>query len=513
MRAKMIVIAGMVPACTVIEPGLLGPDTGTAPDCKTNLECTQRFTGLDNSPSPVAGVCVQPAGRCTRLASDDCSVVTGDYTDNRAIVIGSLFETNSGNAGLSLIAGLRQNSVAIAVDEFNAVGGIPGATSGVLRPLVLVACGSAQNLLRAGAHLVNDLHVPAIVGPTTSQDTITLTQQVTAPGGAVLITPTAAASSVADLDDDGLTFEMIPNDAQQGIMLIRQIHDLEQQIKVATGKAAIKLAIVFRNDAIGVGTRVSLNALTLNGSPIASAANAPNVRIDAVAPDAPDLGALARAYVGFLPDIVVLAGVSEVAKLVAPLEAMWPTGPAAPYYLGINSTKVGDLLTSVMGNDGLRQRIRGVGITTIGASADTYSAFVLDYEARYPGQPATVAGMGSSYDAAYAIGLALGATGDGLPTGRTVAQALQQLSGGQTRIQIGPTKILAAFQRLTKQDSIDATGTFAPLRWNRDGSILGGTVEAWCVGLVNAAPVFDSSGLFYDVGTATYSGQYTMCPP
>jgi len=402
------------------------------------------------------------------------------------------------------------------VDEFNAVGGIPGATAGVLRPLVLVSCGSSQDLLRAGSHLVNDLRVPAIVGPTTSQDTITLTQQVTAPGGTVLITPTAAASSVADLDDAGLTFEMIPNDAQQGVMLIRQIHDLEQQIKTTTGKAVIKLAIVFRNDAIGVGTRVSLNALTLNGSSIASAANASNVRIDAVTPDAPDLGALARAYVAFRPDIVVLAGIAEVAKVVAPLEALWPSGADAadrPYYLGINSTKVADLTTPVVGNDGLRQRIRGVGITTIGVSADTYSAFVLDYEAHYPGQPATVPGMGSSYDAAYAIGLALAATGDGLPSGRTVAQALQQLAGGQTRIQIGPTKILAAFQRLTKRDSIDATGTFAPLRWNRDGSILGGTVEAWCIGLVNATPVFESSGLFYDVGTATYSGQYTMCPP
>src|SRR5206468_1481011 len=82
---------------------------------------------------------------------------------------GSLFSTKGAQAATNLP---RQQSAMLAVEEVNSIGGVPGATIEKSRPLVLVSCDESTNLLRAGGHLITELHVPAIVGPNTSQDTL-----------------------------------------------------------------------------------------------------------------------------------------------------------------------------------------------------------------------------------------------------------------------------------------------------------------------------------------------------
>src|SRR5207253_327055 len=141
----------------------------------------------------VPAVCLKPEGRCVRLLSLDCPTLTGDYTNDDAIVVGTLFSL-SGTTGATNVA--RQQSATLAVEEINPAlggGGIPPAVvGGPHRPLVAVSCDEA-NLLRAAGHLVTELHVPAVVGPNTSQDALDMTLKVSAPGGTLLMTPTAVA--------------------------------------------------------------------------------------------------------------------------------------------------------------------------------------------------------------------------------------------------------------------------------------------------------------------------------
>jgi ABC-type branched-subunit amino acid transport system substrate-binding protein len=512
------------------DPGASEADAGATDDgqgtfvgeCATNAECTERATLAAASQRPdaemtgVPAVCVKPAGRCVELLSEDCGYVTGDYLDDDAIVLGTLFSTKGAQAATNL---QRQNSAALAIEEINAAGGIPaGAGRTRSRPLVMVSCDESTDLMRAATHLVDDLGVSAIVGPNTSQDTLAVSSKLTVRAGTVVITPTAVASGISDLLDDDLTWLMVPSDVQRAPLMIAQLNELEARIRTDRALEYVKLGVVFRNDALGIGTRTSLNALVWNGKPLSDPINLGNtVRIDAYDYKQADQSALVSAYRDFAPDIIVLAGTAEVVtNVMIPLEqesASETEDRSRPQYVLIDSLKVPELIAAVTGNDHLRKRVRGTGITPGPASSGVYNSFKIDYQLRYPGSNATISGMGPSYDAAYAIAFALAATKDEPVSGATVARGLRRLAGGPTSVEVGSQHVLAAFQRLARGEAIAAMGTFGPLDWDANGAVTGGTIEMWCIGATTATPSYQSSGLTFDVKTGKYSGQYVQCGP
>ena len=520
------------------EGGTIDPPAG---DCTTNQECVDRLSAAATSAGAgggagkggsagmagsggaapggkVAAVCVKkPTAHCAALLSEDCTGITGDYLNDQAIVLGSLFSIKGTTAPTNIP---RQQSAALAIEQINTAGGVPaGSTSANGRPLVLVSCDESTNLVRAATHLVSDLHVPAIVGPNTSQDTLDVSTKVTVPGGTVVMSPTGVASSIASLTDNDLTWLMVPSDVQRAPLMINQINLLEATLKVQRGnKQYIKLGVVFRNDALGIGTRTALSDLTLNNKSLADSVNLNNnVQIDPYDGAAADQAAIVAKYVAFAPDIIVLAGTAEaITKVMVPLEAAWPVDNLdRPSYVLIDSTKVPELLTAVNGNDGLRARIRGTGITPGPGGKDTpletFTGFQLDYSVRYAGASATTSGMGPAHDAAYAIGLALAATRTQEVTGASVAQGLRKLAGGTTKIKATGTNVLQAFQKLAAGEKISAVGTFGMLDWDANGAVLGGTLEMWCIGAPSGKPTYASSGLIFDIKTQASSGLYMQC--
>ena len=502
-------------------PSDSGPDAPVG-DCTTNDECSARLTkarvdaGGDGGVVPA--VCVKPDHHCAPLLSEDCDTITGDYHDDNAVILGSLFSTKGAQAATNIP---RQQSAMLAIEEVNAAGGVPGPSIAASRHLVLVSCDESTNLVRAGTHLVNELRVPAIVGPNTSQDTLDLSNKLSIAGGTVVMTPTGVASSIANLTDDDLTWLMVPSDVQRAPLMINQINDLEEQIKNDKGVPHVKLGVVYRNDALGIGTRTSLDSLIFNGKPITDAINlGQNVKISPYDPTQADQNTIVTDYVKFEPDIVVLAGTAEaVTKVMVPLEQKLPSGDAGvgkrPYYVLIDSVKVPDLQTAVTGNDDLRHRVRGTGITPSAASAMVYTSFQVAYTTRYNvmGAAAKTSGMGPSYDALYGIAYALAATKDEPASGRAVAKGLRMLAGGSTVIQNSGTNVLAAFQKLAAGEKITAIGTFGPLDWDTNGAVVGGTLEMWCLGGSSMTPAYQSSGLNYDIKAQKFSGQYTQCGP
>src|SRR5690606_39847526 len=100
-------------------------------------------------------------------------------------------------------------------------------------------------------------------------------------------------------------------------LMISQLNALEQQIRTETGRDRIKLGIVYRDDALGIGTRTALNALTFNDRPLADSVNFQNnVQISPYDPAKPDQAELVASYVEFAPDIIVLAGTAEATSHV-----------------------------------------------------------------------------------------------------------------------------------------------------------------------------------------------------
>jgi branched-chain amino acid transport system substrate-binding protein len=497
-----------------IDPNL--SDGGVVGECTTNQQCIDRFTadagGTALDDGVVAAVCVRPERKCVPLRSEDCQTITGDFKNDDAIVIGSLFSTVGAQAATNIP---RQQSAMLAVEQVNAAGGIPSRDSSSSgRPLVLVSCDESTKLQRAGGHLVNDLHVPAIVGPNTSQDTLDLSGDLTIGKGTVVMTPTAVASSITSLIDDDLTWLMVPSDVQRAKLMIDQIGELETRLKAERGVDVIKLGVAFRDDALGVGTRTSLNDLIINGKSIADSVNlGSNVRIDAYSPTAADQATIVAAQVKFAPDIVVLAGTAEaISKVLVPLEKDWDSSKPRPEYVLIDSTKVPELLDAAV-DEGLRKRVRGTGITSAGASAGVFNAFKIDYSLKYAGSSTTISGMGPSYDAAYGIAFALAATSDEPVSGKAVAKGLRKLAGGSTTIDNQSTQIRAAFQQLAGGDEVTAVGTFGPLDWDDDGAVRGGALVMWCIGMAGGKPGYQDSGLTFDIATQKYSGAYAACTP
>jgi branched-chain amino acid transport system substrate-binding protein len=490
-----------------VAPSSTASDTQTV--CESNARCTDEATAAAGSGAPVPAVCVRSTGHCVELLSDDCDTITGDYTSDDTVVIGSLFSTKGAQAATNI---QRQQSAQLAVTQINDVGGLP-SSSGVPKKLVLVSCDESTNLLRAGDHLVSELKVPAIVGPNTSQDTLDLSSSLSIPGGTVVMSPTAVASSVGSLIDDDLTWLMVPTDVQRAPLMLGQINALETELKAARATPTVKLGIVFRNDALGIGTRTSLNSLVLNGKPLSDAVNlGSNVRIDGYEFSAPDQQPIVDAYLSFLPDIIVLAGTAEaITRVMVPLEAAWPAATPRPSYVLIDSVKVPELITAATGNDDLRRRVRGTGITPSPASASVYDAFKVDYQVAYPGS-SIISGMGPAYDATYAIAFALVAKNDDEPSGASVKAGLRRLGDGDSEIDIGATRVLSAFQKLANGEPIRARGTFSSLAWTQDGTVQGGTLEVWCIGAPGGKPTYQGSGVTYDIMTAKFSGQYTQCP-
>jgi ABC-type branched-subunit amino acid transport system substrate-binding protein len=369
---------------------------------------------------------------------------------------------------------------------------------------------------RAAAHLINDLHVAAIVGPNTSQDTLDISNNISVVGGTAMLTPSAVASSIASLDDNDLTWLMAPSDVQRAPLMIQQINALETQLKAARNKTTIKFGIIYRDDALGQGTQIALTGLKINGLSLIDPANTANISIDKYAPSAATQDALVGHYRAFAPDIIALAGTAEaITKVMSPLEAAWnvDAGIDRPYYVTIDSAKVPELLAAAANPD-LRTRVRGTGITPTTDSQLVFDAFNIAYKNRYGSVP-TASSTGPSYDAAYAIAYAIAAIKDLPVTGKNIAMGLRRLAGGPTTIHVGSIDLLMAFQKLGGAvdggPSINALGTFGPLDWDMSGSPVSARLEMWCIGAPGGTPAFATSGLFYDLKTSQFSGTYTQC--
>jgi hypothetical protein len=276
--------------------------------------------------------------------------------------------------------------------------------------------------------------------------------------------------------------------------------------------------------------------LQFNGASLTAPANNGKVFVDPYTPTAPNQDALIAKYLAFAPDIVAIAGTAEaITSVMVPLENQWNAEASAdrPYWVTIDSAKVPELLAAVACSTNtasaqctlspkpmnlpadLRTRIRGTGITPTMDAVPVLTAFQLAYKGRYTVLP-TASSTGPSYDAAYAIAYAIAAIKDWPVTGLNVAKGLRKLAGGSTVIEVGSTRVLAAFQQLgvvsdSGADRITAIGTFNPLEWDMSGAPTSALLEMWCVGATGGTAAYASSGLTFDLKMNKPFGAYTQC--
>ncbi|MBK8257689.1 MAG: ABC transporter substrate-binding protein [Polyangiaceae bacterium] len=496
---------GFVGATCNLEKKICEPGGGAAA-CETADDCEAQNGG---NPS----IC-RADKTCAQLTSTDCGEVFGDYKDPNAIVLGFLGPLVGSDASTGLPI---RNGAKLALNEFKNSGNLPSVSGGGPRPIAMVFChdldAPEDDPYRAAKHLVNDVKVPAILGPAFSGVTINTAKQVTVPGGVLTISASATSPLITDLDDNGLVWRTCPSDALQAIPLAQLVGPLETQIRTEQSLMAsdqIRVAMTVKGDAYGTGLADAVTPqLMFNGKD--AVANGDNFkRVDYDDPNSNpnvDFSAVVADVIAHKPHLVLLFGTTETAQILFDgIEAAWgditPAIPR-PYYLLPDGGKVIELLQKIGDDDDKRKRVRG---TVPGVAGALYDSFKLRYKAFIKEDPLAFADTG--YDATYLLAYSIVSQGDKTITGTTIADGLKKTIKGSP-INAGPSDINKAFQSLTSTGEIDYTGASGPLNFDTATGEAKADIDIWCVGRnANNEAIFVSSGQRYDAAQGKVVGTY-----
>lgn len=461
-----------------------------------------------------AGVCStnEPSG-CVALPSERCSIAAGAIDDPDAFRIGALLSLQGAQSASEQE---RLQGAQLAVEQINGAGGVPVAAPGARRSLSLIGCDVADDPVAAGRELTDELGVSAIIGPSSSQDVLALATGLTIDAQVLSVSPTAMASSLAALADDDLNWLMAPTDEQRAPLLSAQLHAWTDGMGPSPDADPVRLSLVYRNDAMGQGTRISLRSLTFNGKPITHADNfGRRVRVAFYDPESADLSSLIASQLAFEPDVILLAGAAEVvSRFMAPLEAALHArssvhGAYRPRYLLTDASKVAELLALAADIPDLRARVRGAGVAPGEPAA--FERFAGEYRERFGAGHPQIAGVAAAYDAVYAIAFALAANG-GQGAGPALAAGLRALNGGARPVEAGPDELTEALHGLARRESLSVRGTLAPFAWDERGVPSRAVLQEWCLGGSDEQVGFVSSGLALDLASGAWRDEPRACP-
>jgi branched-chain amino acid transport system substrate-binding protein len=458
-------------------------------------------------------VCNQAIGRCVALTSQDCQVVystqPNTWQNNDAIILGSILSMS----GTDMSTGVSDaNSAQLAIDDFTqTVVGLPGGADGKPRPLVLVECddtGDPTVATRAATHLVNDVGVPAILGPETSGLTTAVINSVTIPDKTLDVSPSATSATLSGVSQ--YFWRTAPSDNIQAIPARLSVGE----IATAHSLSPIKLGILYKSDSYGMGLyNTVIASLMINGALATDTmVNSANFKPIQYLADGSDIVNQAKTMAAFAPNLIALFGTNEVISMgLDTIEANWPTGttpPPLPQYLISDGGEVNELLAEVMTNPGVRTRIRG---TVPGTDNPLFQAFSSEYQGKY-GMPAEVFGMAGSYDIIYLLAYAMTSVPSGMPlNGTTASNGMSKLVGG-TPINVGTAQMQMALSTLSGGNPIAINGASGPLKFDLMQHEAPSDIEIWCVTLNSSnQPQFSPSGRSYDATMGAMTGTFS-CP-
>jgi len=132
--------------------------------------------------------------------------------------------------------------------------------------------------MSAAGHMIDDLHIPAIVGPNTSQDTITSRARSADRQHGADTQRRCVDDSPSSLEDDDLHLAEWPIRSPARASHDAQINAEETQLKAARSKTTLKSASFSRRP-LGRGTRTE-TFLASQGELITEPSTKQNVRID-----------------------------------------------------------------------------------------------------------------------------------------------------------------------------------------------------------------------------------------
>jgi len=192
-----------------------------------------------------------PEGTCLELLSPECQILEwpdGGDVDN-VVFVGSIMPT--GAPFTNLVQPL-ENAVQLAIEDFNQETTLQGD-----RQVAWVGCDDSMGgtaAVDAARHLIDNVGVPAIVGPIFSESVLDVANDVAIDSGTFLMAPAATAMSIATLDDNDLVWRTISGDVYQANALVDRMIDLDSGADPDVGAEPVtNLVILAKDDAYGNG--------------------------------------------------------------------------------------------------------------------------------------------------------------------------------------------------------------------------------------------------------------------
>ena len=368
----------------------------------------------------------------------------GDDADDQheALKIGLLLDTGE---GVSEASRVRRQGFDLAIRHINDAGGVLG------RPVTYVLADPTSDpdtAVEVARRLVEVEGVHALVGPSSSANSIPVAEQVARPAGIPMISPSATSPRLTTADDGDFFFRTALSDTAQGPVLARLTRE----------RGFERVGVVYRDDAWGRGLYETF-AAAWDG----------DIAAVAIQPDAETYLPELR-QTGDGEALVVITFADEAETLVR--EAL-DAGLYDQFVFGDGARR--QALVETIGGDRLGGMYGTAGVANPGTEAQ--AAWDAAYREAYGELPVTPY-VRETYDAAIAIALAAEAAGS--LHGAAVRDHLRWIGAapGETVI-AGADGIARALEVLAGGGEVDYEGAAVSLDWDERGDLLRGHIGIW----------------------------------
>ncbi|MGH1345686.1 MAG: ABC transporter substrate-binding protein [Nannocystales bacterium] len=449
------------------------------------LVCNTETLVCEDRPEPVDVVCDDfdtctdlygedstcgAQGRCVLLTSDECTKVVhpSGASPDEVVWVGSILATSE--PFTSTIVPI-ENAIELAIEDFNSVTSLPDG-----RKVGWIGCdsrGSASTAADAAEHLIEDVGVPAIIGPALSAELLGLAPTVV-DSGTFMISPSATAASIAGLDDSGLIWRTISSDAVQANAIADRIASLDPPPE--------SILVLAKNDAYGVGLfepMIQRLAAELPGVPTGSLLYPDPVGLDSAEVERAYTTVIAEGFAQEADTIVIL-GASEMLELLRVYLVAWNnTGILLPRFVVSHGAVPSLLLAPELVAESFAPTLMASleGVSPAIQDPDNFDAFNIRYRVLTDDtNPLSASPLG--YDAALVT--LLGMVAGGADRGVDIASAIPRLADtAGTALPLGdPRALLDARELLVSGANLDIGGVSGPL----DFDLVAGEISSNYVG-------------------------------
>jgi hypothetical protein len=376
-------------------------------------------------------------------------------------------------------------------------------------------------VLTATGHLVDDLHVPAILAYLETGDLLKAFSQYGAPNGVFFLTPSGANSTLATQKDNGLIWHMLGLPSDVAPTYAALLAALEVLLR-GQGVAELRVALVAGSGAFDFDLTQALEPLLVfNGR---AASQQPNTYLQRTLSASRTAEDVAGELLTFEPNVIISTTDAGFNGVVEQVETRWPSaaGPR-PYYVlsPINYGTMTPILEAATAQSEMARRLLGVNVAG-SEDRDLYRAYEDRLTERFRD---AVGGAENVYDSLYFLAYAMlaGGTLESV-SGADIPIGMRSLITGSDPFTVGPDDAVDVMSALALRPpkSIRLDAVSGPAHFNPDSGVRLTTGSVFCtavVGPTQAATVYDHVG-HYDMEVTphvlrlarAYSGPGVLLP-